>query len=228
MRQRLAPERVFLQNDGAVAHIRKIVLVDIDRKFVHRSLGARHMRLDVDRVHVLVFVERERKAPDGFRRIEERVKSSRYVSSLNINPMSVSVSERCAARLKPRHRSRTAVAPAPSRRETQIMIFFADALVARRRGSGRCEPEIRCTRARRSRTVRRLRHGTDKEDRDRHLRGLRADSRVARTETVLFDFASCTVNGLPTAAALKSARSVRSRQANRPSAQTAAPSRSCP
>ena len=71
VRQRLAAQRVFRQHQRAVAHLRDIVLVDVDQVFQHAALRPRHMRLDVDRIHVAVFVEREGKAPDVLRRVFE-------------------------------------------------------------------------------------------------------------------------------------------------------------
>lgn len=59
------------ENLGAVLHLGDVVLVDVDEVFEHGAFRAWHMRLDIDRIHVGVFVEREGKPPDEFRAVPE-------------------------------------------------------------------------------------------------------------------------------------------------------------
>src|SRR3974390_2379455 len=59
MRQRLAAERILGQYQPPFLHLGHIVLVDVDRIVVGRAWPTSHMRLDVHRIHVFVFVERK-------------------------------------------------------------------------------------------------------------------------------------------------------------------------
>ncbi len=65
VRQRLAAQRIIGQNQGAVAHFRRRSARPRRTVFSKTDLRPqRQMRFHVHRIHVAVFVERERKAPD--------------------------------------------------------------------------------------------------------------------------------------------------------------------
>ncbi len=69
VRQRGVAARILGQRDRLVMAFGDVVLVDIQRKLEHRTGLRADMRLDVDRVHVLVFREREGEATDRLRRV---------------------------------------------------------------------------------------------------------------------------------------------------------------
>ena len=71
VRQRLAAQRVFLQDQRPVAHFSDVMLVHVKGVFEHRTRAARRMRLHIDRIHVVVAVKRKGKARDGGGRVLE-------------------------------------------------------------------------------------------------------------------------------------------------------------
>ena len=74
VRQRLIAQWIFLEHECAVAHLRHIVFIDVDRIVVGMACGAcGNMRFHVHRIHVLVFMKREWKPPDGLRAVSEGV-----------------------------------------------------------------------------------------------------------------------------------------------------------
>ena len=100
-------------------HLRDVVLVDVDQVLVDGALGARHVRLDVDRVHVGVPVEREREAPDRRRAVAEGEVVAERLRCWNSMPM------RSSSVRVPSTRHEL-----PSNRETQGMTFVPDAFSA--------------------------------------------------------------------------------------------------
>src|SRR3981081_4785618 len=60
------------ESSGPLATLVNVVLVDVDREFDHRPGRSGQMLLDVHRVHVAVFGERQRETPDGLRAVAKR------------------------------------------------------------------------------------------------------------------------------------------------------------
>jgi hypothetical protein len=69
MRKGLISQRFRGQHDGPLAALGDIVLVDIEGKLDDRAGRSRQVRLDVHRVHIAVFCERQRKSPNRLRAV---------------------------------------------------------------------------------------------------------------------------------------------------------------
>src|SRR5437879_9262367 len=71
MRQRLTAQWVFRQDLGAILHLGDVMLININGMLKNRARCARYMRLNVHRIHVVVFGKREGKTADGSRTVLE-------------------------------------------------------------------------------------------------------------------------------------------------------------
>ena len=72
VRQRLVAQRLGVEDHRPLAAFGDIVFVHVEGEFHHRALRSRHVRLDVDRIHVLVLHEGQREPPDGLGGVAER------------------------------------------------------------------------------------------------------------------------------------------------------------
>jgi hypothetical protein len=91
------------------------MLVDINREFEHGIDRAGRVRLDIDRIHVFVFMEREGKTPDVLGAVfEGEIVAERFFleDEVHGDTFSAGMDQRSRTRLL------------PLMRETQIMIFW--------------------------------------------------------------------------------------------------------
>ncbi len=63
--QRLVPQRLRGEHDGALAALRDVVFVDVEGEFDDRAQGPGQMRLDVHRIHVVVFGKRQQEIAES-------------------------------------------------------------------------------------------------------------------------------------------------------------------